>query len=142
MPVSFDDLENTYAFVSMGGSHGENRGYLCRETGKIYWDSEFADFPEQEQLPDDLDDEDKNVPIPSKRELNLGKPLVLDFAREVMPDDFEEICRIFSRRGAYRNFRALLTRRKVLDRWYEYEANTTREALHDWCRLNEIEVTA
>ena len=68
-------------------------------------------------------------------------PTVLDFARELMPDDFEEICRIFSRRGAYQNFRALLTRRKALDRWYEHEANATRKALRDWCGLNEIEVT-
>jgi hypothetical protein len=34
--------------------------------------------------------------------LDLGKPLVLDFAREFLPDDYDEVRHIFSRRGAYR----------------------------------------
>jgi hypothetical protein len=33
-----------------------------------------------EELPDDIDNE-KYIAIPDKRELDLGKPLVLDFAR-------------------------------------------------------------
>ena len=59
--------------------------------------------------------------FPDKRELDLGKPLALDFARECLPDDFDEVRYMFSRKGAYRKFRALLIRRNVLDRWYEFE---------------------
>ena len=78
MPVSFSDLQCAFEFVSSGGT-GENEAYLDRQSGKIYWHSEFGD--NDEELPDDIDDE-KYTAIPDKRELDLGKPLVLDFARE------------------------------------------------------------
>jgi hypothetical protein len=86
-------------------------------------------------------DGDKYIAIPGKRELDLGKPLVLDSARDILRKDFEEIRDIFGRRGAYQNFKALLARRGALDRCYEYEAKATEEALRQWCRCNEIELT-
>ena len=81
MPVSFSDLQLAFEFVS-GGGMGENEAYLDRQSGKIYWHSEFGD--NEEELPDDIDDE-KYIGIPDKRELDLGKPLVLEFAREFLP---------------------------------------------------------
>ena len=36
-----------------------------------------------EELPDDIEDK-KHISIPDKRELDLGKPLLLDFAREFL----------------------------------------------------------
>src|SRR5437660_9536357 len=94
MPVSFSDVQLAFEFVSSGGM-GENEAYLDRQSGKIYWHSEFGD--NDEELPDDIDDE-KYISIPDKRELDLGKPLVLDFAREFLPDDYDEVRHIFSRR--------------------------------------------
>ena len=85
MPVSFSDVQLAFEFVSSGGM-GENEAYLDRQSGKIYWHSEFGD--NDEELPDDIDDE-KYISIPDKRELDLGKPLVLDFAREFLPDDYD-----------------------------------------------------
>ena len=76
MPVSFSDLQLAFEFVSSGGM-GENEAYLDRQSGKIYWHSEFGD--KDEELPGDIDDE-KYISIPDKRELDLGKPLVLDFS--------------------------------------------------------------
>jgi hypothetical protein len=93
-----------------------------------------------DELPDDVDDEEKYIAIPDKLELDLGKPLALDFAREWLPGDFDEVRYIFSRKGAYRKFRALLIRRKALDRWYEFESKATERALRDWCALNSIAV--
>ena len=92
MPVSFSDVQLAFEFVSSGGM-GENEAYLDRQSGKIYWHSEFGD--NDEELPDDIDDE-KYISIPDKRELDLGKPLVLDFAREFLPDDYDEVpCEFF-----------------------------------------------
>src|SRR5215469_549767 len=54
MPVSFSDLLLACQFVSSGGM-GENQAYLDRQSGKIYWHSEFGD--NDEVLPDDIDDE-------------------------------------------------------------------------------------
>jgi hypothetical protein len=95
MAVNFSDLQLAFEFVS-GGRMGENQAYLDRQLGKIYWHSEFGD--NDEELPDDIDDE-KYISIPDKRELDLGKPLVLDFAREFLPDDYDEVRHIFSQRG-------------------------------------------
>jgi hypothetical protein len=92
-------------------------------------------------LPDDIEDEDKYLAIPGKRELGLGKPLALDFAREWLPNDYDEVRDIFDRRGAYRKFRALVTRRDALERWYAFETKATEQALRDWCELNSITLT-
>ena len=140
MPVSFNEIRNAFEFISVTGGY-EHRAILCRKTRKIYRHSDFPDFEEfNDELPDDVDDEEKYIDIPDKRELDLGKSLVMDFARDVLPSDFEEIRDIFRRRGAYQRFKALLARRNALDRWYEYESRVTDKALRDWCSLNEIEL--
>src|SRR5215471_7904144 len=91
MAVSFSDLQLAFEFVSSGGV-GENEAYLDRQSGKIYWHSEVGD--NDEELPDDIDDE-KYISILDKRQLDLGKPLALDFAREFLPDDYDEVRQIF-----------------------------------------------
>jgi hypothetical protein len=54
MAVNFSDLQLAFEFVSSGGM-GENEAYPGRQSGKIYWHSEFGD--NEEQLPDDIEDE-------------------------------------------------------------------------------------
>jgi hypothetical protein len=142
MPASFKDIRDAFDFADMSGSLGETRAFLCRRTGKVYLHSELLDVEElNDELPDDIEDDEKYLVIPDKRELDLGKPLALDFARECLPDDFDEVRYIFSKRGAYRKFRALVIRRNALERWYEFEAKATERALRDWCELNSITVT-
>ena len=139
MPTSLSDIELSFEFVSSSGV-GMNEAFLCRRTGKIYWRSDSSDDLNEEEMPDDVEDEEKYIAIPGKRDLDLGKPLVLDFAREFLPNDFDEVRYMFSKRGAYKNFRALVTRRNLLDRWYEFESKATERALREWCELNSIEL--
>ena len=101
MPVSFSDLQLAFEFVSGGGT-GENEAYL-----------------------------DQYISIPHKRELDLGKPLVLDFAREFLPDDYDEVRHIFSRGRAYRRYKDLLVRRGVLDLWYDFSNKAEQAALRE-----------
>src|SRR3984893_14915622 len=96
-----------------------------RQSGKIYWHSEFGE--NDEEWPDDIDNE-KYIAIPGRRELDLGKPLVLEFAREFLPDNYEEVRHIFNRRGAYRRYKDLLVRRGALERWYDF-SNKAEEAV-------------
>jgi hypothetical protein len=141
MPVSFQQILEAFEFVSMGSGPGEHQAILCRRTGKIYWHSEFSDLDElNDELPDDVEDDEKYVTIPDKRELGLGKPLVLDFAREFLPNDFDEVRYIFDKRGAYSKFRSLLARRNAVDRWHNFESKATERALREWCELNSIAV--
>src|ERR1700738_5163576 len=92
--------------------------------------SEFGD--NDEELPNDIDDE-KYISIPDKTELDLGKRLVLDFAREFLPVDYDEVRHIFSRRGAYRRYKDLLVRRGALERGYDF-SKKAEEAGVRWGR--------
>jgi len=139
MPVSFSDLLLAFDFVS-DGSPGSHEAYVCKQSGKIYW--HFEDFDDVDQeLPDDIEDPEKYVQIPDRRELDLGKPLVFDFTSRFLPGEIDKVELIFSRKGAYANFRALLAERGALDRWHEFSDNAEKKALREWCKENSIEVS-
>lgn len=135
--VRFRDLQEAFEFVSVGGGD-EQEAYLCKKTGKIYYVSELAD--DLDELPDDVGDSDKFLQIPDKREFDLGRPLVLDFAREFLVDDFEDVRQFFAQKGAYARFKGLLERRGALDQWYAFEAKAEEGALRAWCEANGIEL--
>jgi hypothetical protein len=136
MPVHFSDLLDAFEFVS-ASDLDEHQAFLRKETGEIFCKSDVADLDE---LPDDVDDDAKYIAIPDKRDLDLGKPLVLDFASEFLPNDFDEIRYMFGKKGAYAKFKALLARRGALDRWYSFEEQATERALREWCDLHSIEL--
>jgi hypothetical protein len=138
MPVSLKDILEAFEFVSAAGG-GEHQAFLCKQSGKLYCHSELCD--DLDILPDDIEDTEKFIPIPDKKELDLGKPLALDFARQFLPGDFDDVRQIFSRRGAYAKFKNLLDRRGMLDQWYAFEAEAEESALKMWCELNSIEVS-
>jgi len=139
MPASFAEIRE--GFDCTEGGNGTAEAFVCRQTGKVYIRFDFDLSGEvDEELPDDLDNDEKYLPIPGKGELGLRKPLALDFARECMPSDFEEIRDIFSRSGAYKRFRAFLVRSGTLDRWYDFEAKAEERALREWCAVNNIEI--
>jgi hypothetical protein len=123
MPVSVDwtELQHAFEFASLGQPDVEE---------------------DIEAWPDDADDEEKYLPIPHRKQLGLGKPLVIEFARQFLPDEFNEIRRMFDKRGAYARFMDLLQRKKALDRWYDFEAKATEAALREWCDLNGITIEA
>lgn len=137
MLVSWKELTLAFEFIS-GSDAGEQQVFLCKELGKLYWRSDLSD--ELDELPNDIDDSEKYAQIPDKRELDLGKPLALDFARQFLPSDFEDVRRIFSRKGAYAGFKGLLVRRGALDRWYDFEAKAQEKALRMWCDRNSVDV--
>jgi len=142
MSVSFAELLDTFELMSMANPIGQYEAFVCRQTGKIYCHSEFEDIAElTDELPNDIEDDEKYIAVPDKQELDLGRPLVLDFAREFLPGDFDEVRYIFSKRGAYPKFKALLARRHALDQWYDFEKKATERALRDWCEVNSIAVT-
>jgi hypothetical protein len=136
MIVKFEDIQEAFDFVSFGEMY-THQAFLNRETGKIYWHSEFGD--NEEELPNDLDDE-KYIEIPHKNELELGKRLVLEFAYKHLPSDAENIESIFSRKGAYSVFKSLLEKKGDLDKWYEFESQAQEKALRVWCKENGIKI--
>ncbi len=136
MPIAWDDILTAFEFINIG--EADNSAFLCRETGEMFWHSESGgDFDE---LPDDIDDGAKYLALPSSRDLDLGKPLVMRFAEEEFADHYDEVAAIFSRSGAYRRFKDLLTRERALDKWYDFEAAAKEKALREWCAENGVAV--
>jgi enoyl-CoA hydratase/carnithine racemase len=135
--VSWSDLELAFQFV-IGSPNEECQAYLCKKTGKLYWHSDGLD--DEEELPDDIDDPDKYIQLPHKKALDLGKPLVMNFVRQFLPNDLERVRDIFRKRGAYARFKDLLVHRNALDQWHEFEAKMEEAALREWCGANAIEI--
>ncbi len=135
--VNARELRDVLDFVSAGEAF-DHSAYISLDTGKIYWSSTEAGL-EEKDLPQDIDDSDRYLAIPSQRELGLGRRLALAFAAEELPDDYDTVARFFRRRGAYGHFKDLLDTRGKLERWYAFENRATDEALAAWCAEHGIE---
>jgi hypothetical protein len=141
MRVSFAELFEAFELMSM--TTGDSHAYLCRQSGEIYcrMDPLYVGEELAGELPDDIEDEEKYVALPGKREVDLGTALVMDFVRQVLPQDLDDVRDMFRRRGAYAKFKGLLAQRRVLEQWYDFERKATERALREWCELNSIELS-
>jgi len=122
-------------FVSFG-QLTEHAAFFCKETGELHMYSEDMN----ETLPAYFDDPERYIALPHKRDLGLGKPLVLKFAREHLADLVGTVEGIFKRRGAYSSYKDILEREKKLQEWYEYERRACETAVREWCESVGIEV--
>jgi hypothetical protein len=135
--AKLSDIHDAFLFVSSGG-HFDNVAVLCKDTGEILYRSDLGDIDEIEGKDLDLD---MCIAIPHKNDLDLGQELVFEFVETYMPDGYDEVRQIFRRRGAYGRFKDFLERRGLLQKWYDFETQREEEALRDWCRENEIELS-
>ena len=137
MPIKFIYIEDAFFFVSMGEMY-MNSAILCIKTGQVFYISDFGD---SDELPEDIDDDlDKYIEIPHKNELNLGKPLVLEFSAMHLPDNLEKVNSFFHKKGAYSRFKNLLEAKGLLDKWYAFEEAEQKSALMEWCKDNDINI--
>jgi hypothetical protein len=140
MPLSFSKLQDAFLFISGDPSSGESQAFIDRQSGEIHYRSGFDSSLDEEELPDDIDDADKYIAVPDKRELDLGTHLVFDFVRHHLPDDYDEVRQIFGRKGAYGRFKSLLARRNAIDRWHDFSNKAEEAALKAWCADNAIDL--
>jgi hypothetical protein len=136
MVVKFQVILEAFEFVSFA-QMDEHQAFLEKETGKIFYHSDFDD--DGEELPEDIDDE-KYIVIPHKNDLGLGKKLVLDFAHQYLSDEVAMIHAMFNRKGAYSRYKDFLEQRGMLEQWYEYESKKQEKALREWCDSSSIEL--
>ena len=132
--MKYSDVENAYMFVSMSPPD-EHYAYLNKETGETYYVSTLGD---SDELPGDLEENEKYISIPHKNNLNLGRDLVFDFIAANLPAEYEQVRRMFSKKGAYARLKELLEAKGQLEAWYEFEKKATEEALRGWCKKNDI----
>jgi len=115
----------------------EHQAYISLDTGAIHWVSE--DNPIDEEVPEDFETSDRYIAIPHKHDLDLGRELVLRFAEEELPEQFDRIHAFFRRRGAYARFKDVVAAEGRLEKWFQFEA-ATEAALTEWCAANDIRV--
>lgn len=135
MNIKLADLIDAMDFASV--PLYDNKAYLHKTTGKIYWQTE-EDFG-FEALPEDIGDENY-LEIPSNHDLDLGKPLVMGFVYEFLPDSASEVQAIFRKQGAYSRYKSLLDNHDLLDQWHQYQANAQEQAIREWCEENGVEL--
>lgn len=135
--VSYDELEMAFAFVSSAPPM-ENAAYICLNTGAIYCTSEFNST--DEEVPDDLETSDRYIALPHKNDLDLGRPLALRFVAREIPEQAERVDGFFRHKGAYARFKDLLESEGLLEKWYNFEAESTDQALRDWCADNDVQI--
>jgi hypothetical protein len=135
--IPYAEISSAFEFVS-SAAPAEHNAYVSLDTGQIHWVSELASM--DEEVPDDLDTSDRYMAVPHKNDLDLGKNLVLRFAREEMPDSYDRVRGIFQRKGAYARFKDLLESKGLLERWYNFEEQARERALREWCEENDIQI--
>jgi hypothetical protein len=129
-PMKYDFIEDAFHFVS-GAAPYERSAVVNRVTGETYFASLLTDYSE---MPEDVEDNDDYIDIPHKNDLDLGKSLVMEFVRLRCPEQTGRVNAVFSRRGAYGRYKDLLMGEGLLEEWYAFENEHTREALLAWCR--------
>jgi len=133
--VNYEDLSTALEFVS-SGMPTEHRAYISIDTGAIHWVSDSTDI--EDEAPEDLEESDRYIAVPSRADLGLGRPLAIQFTEERIPDAYEAVRQFFARPGAYSRFKDLLAAHGQLDAWYAFEAEYTERALLEWCEAQEI----
>jgi hypothetical protein len=135
--VSLHELLLAYEWVSAREAAAiDCQVYASRKTGSIYWSGEGID----EELPDDIEDGSLYIALPQRSELDLGRSLALRFVEEHLPQHQEAVHEFFRKRGAYAQFKSLLTRAGQLNAWHEYESVATENALRKWCEDKGFEL--
>jgi hypothetical protein len=130
-----DELEMAFAFSD---GMEDCQTYVSKRDGSIVRDDEMLSG---EPCPvEDIEFDDDYVPLPDKRELDLGTRLVWRFVRQEIPGLEPKVREIFSRRGAYRRWKDFLDRNDLLDQWYSFENEATTQALLEWCEENGVPI--
>jgi len=137
MVVKFSDVLEGYEYTAFD-TGGINQAFLDKETGKVYYYTDSGD--NFEELPEDLDENDKYIEIPCKNDLELGRNLVFDFAAQYLPDDANYIQEMFCRKGAYLQFRNFLGCKGIIKKWYDFENEQVEKVLREWCALYGVEL--
>lgn len=132
------DLELAIDFVSSGLGVGlEQQAYVSRTTGRVVFTSDDDDL---EELPDDIDDPDRWVPVPTEQDLDLKRVLVRRYVDLRLPEHRDTVEGFFRRRGAYGRYKGLLADLELLDDWYQFESAERLRAIRDWCFANDLKL--
>ena len=132
--MTYSSVEDAFLFVSSAAPF-EHSAVVHRITGETFFASAYTG---DSDFPDDVDDNYDYIAIPHRNDLDLGKPLVMEFVLSHCPELSDRVVVIFSRRGAYGRYKELLAEKDLLEKWYAFENARTKEALLEWCVENGL----
>jgi len=138
--VSLDELQNAMEWAS--SDFLDNEAYICRQTGKIIWIADDPGMIDEEEIPEDIHNSDRYVPVPDKRDLDLGNQMAFDFAKRYLAQHYDDVRDMFRRQGAYRSFKDFLERKDMLEKWYAYSDEQAAKALEEWCETEGLSLAA
>ncbi len=93
---------------------------------------------EAEEIPEDIHNNDRYLPVPDKRDLDLGNQLAFDYATRYLAQHYDDVRDMFRRRGAYRRFKDFLEQKDLLEKWYAYGDEQAAKALGEWCEAEGL----
>jgi hypothetical protein len=138
--IALVDLINAVEYVTAGGDAGPVEAWVCIASGRLLFRDDNSDgelywngSDEREGLPDDPEGQEQFVPVPSRRDLDLGRDLALRYARDHLPEDYDLVDATFRAPGAYSRFKHLLERRDRLQQWHAFEQAAVERELREWC---------
>ena len=91
MGLKFSDIEWAFEVTSFNNGTSDVSVVVHIPEGRLYAQDDHGvmDFDDDLQIPDDVCDSEDWVWVPTKRDLNLGTPLVFQFIEMEMPDEYD-----------------------------------------------------
>lgn len=127
--MNFDAIDDAFHYVS-DAQPGQRVALVHRPSGKVYLTSLKAGYDER---PEGADTDPDYVNVPHRRELDPGKPLVMEFIQEHCPRELTRVEAMFARPGAFRNVKEFLRRQYLFEHWLIFEEQRIKDLLRNWC---------
>ncbi len=132
--MAYDHIDEAFHYIS-DAPPGDRTAAVHRITGRVFLASHKAGFDER---PAGAETDPDYINIPHRKDLDPGKPLVLEFIRSHCPAELPRVEALFARPGAFRNVKDLLRRKKLLLNWQIFESQQIEALLRQWCESKGI----
>ncbi|WP_298444354.1 UPF0158 family protein [uncultured Ferrimonas sp.] len=137
MTITVSRLLAAVAQVSTASltSVAQVEGYLCVENGAIYFDNEANGA-----LPDDVDDWERYLEIPSYDDLDLGIGLRYRFIEHHGQEWAAELTELLQGAGSLQQFDQQLQAHALGPAWQHYQQTQSVRALQEWAAELELKL--
>jgi hypothetical protein len=131
--VQRDQLVLAVEHVTGGETIGAS-AFIDRRTGAILFGGADCEVP----LPVDVYEDEHYIPVPTKKELGLGRGMALTFSEQHAPHLLESAEHIFATAGAFERFKRLMHEHGLLKDWYAYQEDRLSSAVQEWAEQHGL----
>ncbi len=86
---------------------------------------------------EDLEFDNDYLFLPTLHDFHEHQVMV-DFSRTTSPEIAERLLSVLFKKGAFKNFRKMLERFFLVDKWHRYKDEKLRELAINWCKKNKL----